>query len=268
MKIMICTIMRNSEKTISRWWNTVKKIAETYPLIEFDISIYENDSTDGTKNFLKETVILESDSYFSDTFITCEDINTESFGSVVDAQRVLNLATARNKCLHQSVDINSYDYFLSVEADADFNVSLLKYLFDKGENWDILSGASYYPLSKGFYDQWATRRGANEDRWDMPMGRLSDPSIPLFKGPFSELHPKSLASRIDEVVEVYSTFNLVCLYRAKPITEGHLFGGYSQNLDSFDCDTAVICENFRRAGYNRIGMLPHLEVFNDPDMMR
>jgi len=260
--------MRNSDKSILRWWNKVKEITEKYPLIEFDLSVYENDSTDETKKFLQTTVVEECKNYFSDIFIKCENLETQAFGSVVSSQRVLNLANARNECLHQCVDINSYDYFLSVEADADFHVGTLHYLFDNIQNWDILSGASYYPLSKGFYDCWATRRTANEDRWDKPMGRLFDPSIPLFKGPLSDLNPKSLASRIDEIVEVHSTFNLVCLYRAKPITEGHLFGGYSQNLDSFDCDTAVICENFRRAGYNRIGMFPYLEVFNDPDMTR
>ena len=50
----------------------------------------------------------------------------------------------------------------------------------------------------------------------------------------------------------------------KAIIEGCRFSGYSEHLQSFDCDTTVICEQFHQAGYNRIGMLPQLKVFNDP----
>jgi len=46
--------------------------------------------------------------------------------------------------------------------------------------------------------------------------------------------------------------------------EGCRFSGYSEHLQSFDCDTTVICEQFHKAGYNRIGMMPHVKVFNDP----
>ena len=137
MKILICTIVRNAELTIQRWWENVTKIATLYPEIEFSISVYENDSVDNSKNLLTE-VMKDSSAYFSETFLGLEDLQTDFYESVVDGVRVENLAKARNNCFDQVKNLDEYDYVLSVEVDAHFTVSSLGLLFQKIGQWDIL----------------------------------------------------------------------------------------------------------------------------------
>ena len=274
MKVLICTIVRNAELTIPRWWKQITAITETYPHIEFSLSVYENDSIDNSKNLLK-TVMKDSNKYFTNSFLGLEDIKTDFYQSVVSNKRVENLAKARNNCFDQVSDLTIYDYAMSVEVDAHFTVSSLKLLFDNLKDWDILSAGSYVPpteydyklaSAKGesvkltFYDLWATRLTDKEDMWNNEI----KPDVPLFTSPLSSLNPKDLTTKINDIIPVYSTFNLVCLYRMKPILEGCRFSGYSNHLQSFDCDTTVICENFHKSGYNRIGLMPHVEIFNDP----
>jgi len=274
MKILICTIVRNAEMTIPRWWQKIKHITEHYPEIEFGVSIYENDSEDNSKTLLQEC-IKEAPNYFSEHRLKTEDIQTNFYRSVVDGDRVNNLAKARNECFNQVEDLSFYDYAMSVEVDCQLSVESLKLLFNNINEWDILSATSYAPptaymiklaqaqdvkFKVPFYDHWATRLTSDEDMWD---NKITE-ERPLFQTPLSSLNPQDLVSEIDETLPVYSTFNLVCLYRMKAIIEGCRFSGYSEHLQSFDCDTTVICEQFHQAGYTRVGMLPHLKVFNDP----
>lgn len=263
MKILICSLLRDAEQVIDKWWGLLKKVTMVHHTIEFDLAIYENDSQDNTKNLIESLVKEECDDYFSHTYILSENLHTNKFGSVVVEERVVNLANARNKCLEQASDLGAYDYIMSVETDALYEPKDLRMLFQEVKNWDILSGTSYGVKEGQFYDHWATRRGSDEDRWDMPMERLSDPSIPLFYGDISPLNPQSLVNDPSEVLEVFSTFNLVCLYRAEVIANGVRFGAYSKRLGSFDCDTAVICENFHTAGHTRIGMMPFVTILHD-----
>lgn len=248
---------------MDKWWGLLKQLTLVHPTIEFDLAIYENDSQDTTKSLIGSLVKAECDNYFSQTYILSENLHTTKFESVVAEERVVNLANARNKCLEQASDLGVYDYIMSVETDALYEPEDLRILFQEAQHWDILSGTSYGVQEGQFYDHWATRRGSDEDRWDMPMERLSDPSMPLFYGDISSLNPQSLVNDPSEVLEVYSTFNLVCLYRAKVIAEGVRFGAYSERLGSFDCDTAVICENFRKAGHTKIGMMPFVTILHD-----
>lgn len=276
MRILICTIVRNAEATIPRWWSKVSKMTEAYPEIEFGLSVYENDSVDKSKSLLKDCM-KEAHNYFSEFHFRIENIQTDFYGSVVDGKRVENLAKARNTCFEQVEDLSFYDYAMSVEVDGQFSVPSLERLFKNIGEWDILSAGSYAPptdyarklaRAKGekfkvhFYDHWATRLDSDEDFWN---NKIKEGET-LFQSGLSPLNPQDLVALPDDILPVYSTFNLVCLYRVKAITEGCQFSGYSEHLQSFDCDTTVICEKFRKAGYNKIGMMPHLKVFNDPKL--
>ena len=276
MRILICTIVRNAEATIPRWWSKVIKMTETYPEIEFGLSVYENDSVDNSKSLLRDCM-KQAHNYFSEFHLKTEDIQTDFYGSVVDSNRVENLANARNTCFEQVKDLSFYDYAMSVEVDCQLSVPSLGRLFQNIDEWDILSAGSYAPptdyarelaRAKGeqfkvpFYDHWATRLDSDEDFWN---NKIKEGET-LFQSGLSPLNPQDLVALPDDILPVYSTFNLVCLYRMKAIIEGCQFSGYSEHLQSFDCDTTVICEKFRKAGYNRIGMMPHLKVFNDPEL--
>jgi len=90
------------------------------------------------------------------------------------------------------------------------------------------------------YDTWATRRDNVEESGE----RFAD-------------------WQVNPVREFYSTFNAVVVYNAEPIKNGISFGWFNKRLNKFDCDTVVICENFREAGYNKIYINQHLACFHD-----
>ena len=53
MKILIATLVRNNEKWIPQFYTMVERLRSDIPDITFNTYIYENDSTDGTKELLK-----------------------------------------------------------------------------------------------------------------------------------------------------------------------------------------------------------------------
>ena len=224
-KILICTIIRNRKKHLDTWLSQIKQIVEHYKdSYLFDLSVYENDSTDGTKDKLQDLDY----SFFNNFNVSTRTLNTKYFGSIVDKQRVINLAAARNNCIYsESLDVRDYKKILFIEPDFTYTLNDAIKIIDTPD-CDIISGVSIY---KGeFYDRWATRKNERET--------------------WGNFHIKDS----DSVEKVWTTFNGFCLYNAEPFKKNIKFDWYNDRLDHFDCDTAVICENFRRNGYINIVM--------------
>jgi hypothetical protein len=61
MRILISTIVRNRAQHIARWTNQLLRLNESNPNIKFDLVVFENDSTDLTKELLKfvELAVLQ-----------------------------------------------------------------------------------------------------------------------------------------------------------------------------------------------------------------
>lgn len=223
--ILICTIFRNREKHIARWNEQISQLLDNNKNIKFSLSIYENDSTDNTKVLLK----LFERSMFQFYFETYENLNTLYYGSVKSEERVKNLANARNKCIEQAIQkIDNFTKILFIEPDFKYSTETANKILnaEKKNNLslDIISGVSY--MHGEFYDKWATRKDENEF-WGVPIN-------------------------LEDIQPYWATFNGFCLYNAKPFYEGVRFGWINNRIKTFDCDTAVICENFREKGYNRI----------------
>jgi hypothetical protein len=81
------------------------------------------------------------------------------------------------------------------------------------------------------YDLWATRYS--------PMER------PDAEATVHNLEPRG-------VQQLWATFSCLCLYKAEPFKKGVRFHWMNHRFGIHDCDTTVICENFRRAGYDKI----------------
>lgn len=226
--VLISTIFRNSEKVLEQYHAQIRKLAETIKDYSFLLSVYENDSTDNTKELLKTL----DWSFLSDVSIISENIQTIMFGSIVSEERVKNLSTARNKTLEAKNFLDRSDYVLSIESDVIYNVKdVIRLLeFKENKNVDIVSAASFIKNKKGnkkFYDTWATRRTHDEE-----FGALIETD--------------------SDHAKYYSTFNCICLYDAEPIKQGIRFHWYNDRLKKFDCDTAVICEKFHEKGHHEI----------------
>lgn len=220
-KFLICSIFRNRQKFVYRWYEQILQIVENCKDIDFSLSIYENDSVDGTRYLLENLNYLP----FENVSKIYENLNTFYYGSIQNEDRVKNLANARNKCLfNENIEISKYDKVLFIEPDFAYSLEDAKKIILHDKDVDIISGVSIY--RGNFYDSWATRITENDTS-----GRV-------------EIN--------NSITPCWSTFNGFCLYNAKPFKEGAKFGWYNDRLKTYDCDTVVICENFRKNGYNSI----------------
>jgi hypothetical protein len=228
-KILLYSIIRNTEDTFDRYYQQIRNIVKTFPEYDFYLSIYENDSIDGTKSLLSKA----DWSFLNDVSIISENINTEFYGSVKDPIRVKNLSDARNKAIEAGGFLELVDYVLMVEGDLAFNMPSVRELLNFKHvkpDFDVVSAVSIN-RRKRHYDRWATRIG------------------PLYNAEASDLDPEY---RRKHYGEYYSTSNGLVLYRAKPFQEGVRHGWINTVTGEFDCEMVVLCQNFRARGYSNI----------------
>ena len=234
--------MRNSAHVLDRYMQQIKSSIQLVndKSINWYISIYENDSTDGTPNKLSQLDL----SMFTDYSVVSEKLQTVYYSSVVAEERVKNLSNARNKAV-TAKNMHMYaDYVLWIEPDVFYSYTLIPALLafnTKGlKSVDVFSGINIASGESRAYDTWATRRTPNEEWGDRYPDWFDHPVAPF-----------------------YSTFNGVCLYNADPFKKGIRFGYINPRSNRFDCDTVVICENFRQAGYNNIFVDQSLNCYHD-----
>lgn len=239
-KILIYSILRNTEDFFAKYYSQIKMIVEKFQQYEFYLSIYENDSTDNTKHFLNiaDWSFLKPEN----VSIISENINTKFYGSVKDAARVENLSNARNKAIEAKGFLEKVDYVLMVEGDIRFNLIAIKKLLEfklVEPDFDVVSAISLRK-NKKHYDIWATR------------------ATPIYNKEYSDLDPDYKRKSYGKY---YSTSNGLVLYRAKPFQEGIRHGWINKVTNEFDCEMVVLCQNFRKCGYNNIYINYKCEVF-------
>lgn len=263
MNILICTIMRNNAKRMNTYISQIDNfINELSGKHSFSISIYENDSIDITPQMLNEMDL----SKFKDASIVSDKLGLPSFGSVVLEERVKNLAIARNKALVAKNMFTHSDYILFIDSDVQYDKDFIPTLLDfdsQGINPDVYSGICvipkamtehtpierYIPFKHNglpqksgvyrVYDTWATRRTSNEE-WGTWFSNAAN--VPM--------------------AQMWTTYNSVCLYKAKPFQEGIRFDHINERLNKFDLEVAVVCEKFRNAGYNDIWVNQNLFCYH------
>ena len=238
--ILISTIMRDSSYFVPKYYEYIKQLVHTYSEHKFFVSIYENDSKDNTIPLLKGC----NWSFLEDRIaIQSESLKTKKYGSVMDATRVENLGKARMKSIYVNDKsfLDQSDFVLSLESDVEYPIDSLGKLLKFGKtngikNVDIVSGMCLKNRKDGtinIRDTWATRLTAQAP---------PNPTHGLLRGDW----------KISSYGKYYSTFSGFCLYKAEVIRKGASFSGFNERLNTFDCDTAVICEDFHKLGYSDI----------------
>jgi UDP:flavonoid glycosyltransferase YjiC (YdhE family) len=238
-KVLIYSIIRNDESHMDDYYLRIKKMLKSFPEYEFYLSLYENDSVDATKQKLFSNDL----SMFSKVSIISENIGTKFYGPTKDADRVKNLANARNKALLANDFINEVDYVLMIDIDMKFDMDAAKQLlsFKNVEpNFDIVSGTSI--RAGQLYDSWATRESAEYN--------------PKTKKLFDDY-------RKEKYKKYYSTSNGFCLYRAKPFKDGIRYGYINKVTSEPDCEMVVVCQDFHKAGYKNIYIIHDALVYHE-----
>jgi hypothetical protein len=233
---LISTIIRNREKFLHQWFNQIKELVTDNLEHTFYLSVYENDSIDKSAELLKQFDY----SFLQDSKIEIGNLNIPFYGSIKNDQRVQYLAQLRNRTLFNNTFLEKSDYIISIEPDVKYKPSSLKPLINDKE-YDILSVRSIEidpPPATHLYDGWGTRLDNQKEDW-----------------------PHNIVFNND-IIDVWTTYNCICKYKSKPIKEKIAYDGYNKRLKKFDCDTAVICENFRENGYNKIGIYPAAVAFH------
>lgn len=231
-KVLVYSIIRNREHNINKFYLQLKQLVAESPEFDFYLSIYENDSDDQTK----QQIFSKDWSFFKGVSIITENINTKYFTSVKDAQRVENLAKARNRAIEAGGFLNKVDYVLMVEGDVVYDASHARQLLtfkEKEPNFDIVSTISLRKNGK-HYDWWATRTSAIYDETK------------------SEIEPDYKTKKYGKY---YSTSNGLCLYKAKPFQDGIRHGWINTVTKDFDCEMVVLCQEFHKKGYSNIYIL-------------
>lgn len=238
-KVLVYSIIRNESKYMNAYHNKLVEMVETFPEYEFYLSIYENDSTDGTK----QKILNKDWSMFSGVSIISEDIATKDYGSVKDETRVKNLSIARNKAIEAGGFLEFVDYIMMIESDMTFDMDAVdKILSFKNvvPDFDIVSGITI--RNKRLYDQWATRHKPEYDEG---------------------IYPIADDYKMKSYDKYYSTSNGICLYRAEPFREGVRYGYINNVTGEFDCDTVVVCQNFHDRGYSNVYIIHDAEIYHE-----
>ncbi len=237
--ILIYSIIRNEAKYINRYYKQLKEIVKTFKEYDFYLSIYENDSTDGTDAWLKK----KDWSFFKDFEIQSERLGTTDYGSVRAEDRVKNLSIARNKAILAKDFLEKSDYVMMVESDMRFSMGTVNQILnfkDLEPDFDIVSGLTVnnHPI----YDSWATRKKARF---------TSHKDVRAF----------DVTSKPYD--KYYATSNGICLYRAQPFKEGARYGWINPITKEFDCDTVVVCQNFHKLGYDKVYIIHTAKIYHE-----
>jgi hypothetical protein len=227
--ILIYSIVRNRENNVLVFYKQVRDIVKKFGnSYNFLLSIYENDSTDQTKEKIKNL-----DWSFVEHEILMENINTQYFGSTNDEDRVRNLANARNKAIEAKDFLHRSDYILSLEFDMAFNLQSIERILNfKNREPDFHIVSSISRNGRVFYDTWGTRRNEHE-KWG---------------GLFDGWNRKSYD-------KYYATSNGICMYLSKPFKEGLRYHWFNETLGHHDCEMVVVCDRMHRMGYHNIFIL-------------
>jgi hypothetical protein len=238
-KILICSIARNDEDFYVNYYNRLRAMVDFFPEYEFYLSLYENDSTDSTKN-----LIFQQDySMFAGISIVSEKINTRFYGSTKDEDRVKNLSEARNKALTANNFLEDVDYVLIIDIDVEFKMPAVEKVLNFKNlepDFDVVASATL--RKRSLYDHWATREQAEYDR-----------AI----GENFEIYRKLPYKKY------YSVSSGFCLYKAEAFRAGARWGYINTVTGNPDCEMVVVCQEFSKMGYNNIYMMHQAEMHHN-----
>jgi len=150
LNIIVCGCTKNSANYIEKEINSILNLKQLF--LSLNIVIYENDSTDNTRNLLKS---MEKNNKIS--------LISESGIQSRLKHRTMIIAHGRNKLVEFVNSKDTYDYMIMVDLDnimEGFDKQGLIDAFNYDlDTWDVLTGN----CKNIYYDIWALR--LNKTKW-------------------------------------------------------------------------------------------------------
>jgi hypothetical protein len=224
--IAITGIIRNIDDCLKKNIQELEQLEQLGVTLKY--FIYENDSSDNTKNILSELNCKNSNFAF-----LSENLSLPRFGSVKNLERTTNLAKHRNKCLDY-IKKHYSDSDFTIVIDLDFqSISLSGILHSfgiyskyysfvdgiAGNSFQIKKDDSSNKQNLWNYDSWAYRGNWWDDLYTHSDYYTFDPMLwfGLWQPPIGS-HP----------LPVNSAFGGCCIYK----TQKYILGKY----EGYDCE--------------------------------
>ena len=205
--ILICGVIKNVVNQIGTNIQLAIKTLEYFN--KGKIIIYENNSTDGTKQILES---ISKSKLFDDKLkIISEDIDLNnciiwSYKEITGSDhscKIEFISKARNKVIDEfnKTEYDDYEYIIWIDFDAlSWEIDGIIDSFNRKENWDVLFGNT----NGDYYDYFALRY----------QEQLFGPEI-LGEYFWSKVNYKTNFNNSDNLIPVYSAFNGIGIYKKK-----------------------------------------------------
>jgi len=224
--IIFAGTVKNVENYIQNALKNIEKCGKKFNT--FSVVIYENDSTDKTRDILINNKKANYHYIFED--------------NVAEGRRTMRLANGRNKILQKVKEINQnnqYTYLIMLDLDdinasGEFINSIDSCFAYDINNWDVLTGNQ-----KGvYYDIWALRKNGIIE-YDC-LGELYKPISQDKKDVISEIISNTHFDKSADLIEVDSAFGGIAIYKLAALQNCEYVG---EHLNDEYPDHSEHCEH-------------------------
>lgn len=237
--LLVSTIVRNEARFLDRYHAQLRDLAAAQAAKDHTLllSIYENDSTDGSG-----TKLAALDWSFLPAFhLTTACMQTPHFVGGKHPLRVQLLADARNRSIFHCGFLPVADRVIVIEPDVAYTPAVADAIVNEGMAWDVFSGKSVHPGTQSIYDSWGTRKTAQCTDW-ADGDQVQDGGLE----------------------EIWSTYHCFVNLSAEAFRKGARFSGTNPRTGLVgECDTVAVVESFRQLGFNRVAWRRDLFVEHD-----
>lgn len=252
LNLVVCGLVRNAAQNLKR---NLIKIELLKPYFEsFKVIIYENDSTDNTKDILKKY----KESINSDSTIAIADFKEYPFQfGPFSKHRVDLMSKYRNQYLDKLKEFPETNYVLIIDLDVyDFSVDSVLKCFKAEFQWDMVSafGVNFvdYNLFPVFYDIYAYTEEDNTRH------HFSD--FEEFRRQQRDLYKKY--NKAKPWFQVTSNFNGLAIYTYESLMCGARYTSapcMQEGIESF-CEHVVFNNILINKGFNKLYLSPDLKI--------
>lgn len=252
LNLVVCGLVRNAAQNLER---NLDRFELLKPFFEsFKVIIYENDSTDNTKEILKRY----GERTKSDATILMADFKEYPFQfGPFSKHRVDLMSKYRNQYLDKLKEFPETDYVLLIDLDVyDFSIESILNCFKVEFKWDMVSafGVNFvdYKLFPVFYDIYAYTEEDNTKH------HFSD--FREFREEQRELYRKY--NNTKEWVQITSNFNGLAIYTYKSLMCGARYNSApctQEGIESF-CEHVVFNNTLINKGYSKLYLSPELKI--------